>query len=41
VKVGLPLNLVTVNAKEECGFNWDVVRKKYLLQQQTTDTNLP
>ena len=35
VTVGLPLTIITDNAKEEYGGNWDMVRKIYLLQQWT------
>ena len=35
VTVGLLLTIITVNSIEEYGGNWDMVRKKYLLQQWT------
>ena len=35
VTVGLLLTIIAENSKEEYGGNWDMVRKKYLLQQWT------
>jgi len=41
VTVGLSLRIVTDNTKEEYGENWDMERKKYLLQQQRTEPHSP
>ena len=39
--VGIPLFLVSVNAGEETGSDWERVQKKYLFQQRTTESHSP
>jgi len=39
--VRLPLTIITDNAKEEYGGNWDMVGQKYLLQQRTMEPHSP